>query len=70
MKPKKINADLPDVRSVVRFRNMDTPCMVITAEKAKVDAKNFRDIAKTVPKAAHRDWLNDMAAKFEALEGS
>lgn len=66
-----VDADLPVNRAAVKFRNMDKPCMVIAADKAAGDAKNFREAAgllRGVSGQRAKDvaaWLNDLAQKFE-----
>jgi hypothetical protein len=73
VKIHKFNRDLPDHRSLIKFRNMDKPCMVISADKAKQDAKNFREIAQAFnPQNEYqtrlKGWLNELAEKFEKME--
>jgi hypothetical protein len=69
--PIKINRDLPDHRSKVKFRNHDKPCFVLSADKAASDAKNFREAAKLLG-AVEGDraknvaaWLNETAGKYD-----
>lgn len=67
----QIDADLPDYRAAVKFRNQEQPCLVIQQEKATADAKNFREAAgllRSVSSDRAKDvaaWLNDLAGKFE-----
>jgi hypothetical protein len=70
----QIDADLPSLRAVVKFRNYDANCIVIAANKAASDAKNFREAAALVqsipgdrPKAIS-DWLIERAVAFEKCE--
>jgi hypothetical protein len=70
----QIDTDLPSLRSVVKFRNIDENCMVIAANKAKSDAKNFREAAALVQGASGdrskvmAEWLLERAAAFEKCE--
>lgn len=73
MKLQKLKADLKDHRSLVQFRNLDQPCMIITADKAKQDAQNFREAASLLPSSPRADrvkaWLNELAGKYDQLDG-
>lgn len=69
----EIDADLPAYRAAVKFRNADKPCLVIAADKATSDAKNFREAAAVLnrvsgPTAERAKqisaWLNDLADSF------
>lgn len=70
----QIDADLPSLRAVVKFRNSDTNCMVIAANKAKSDAKGFREAAAMVQgigddrSKAMAEWLLERAVAFEKCE--
>lgn len=68
-----IDADLPSLMAPVKFRNHDQPCMVIAANKAKSDAKNFREAAGILASGDDRAkaisaWLLDRAGMFEKCE--
>jgi hypothetical protein len=67
----EVDKELPDHRSLVRFRNLG-PCLVITQDKARQDATNFRASARALRQAGGKDtlanWLEDLAGKFERLE--
>lgn len=70
----QIDADLPSLRAVVKFRNQDSNCMVIAANKAKSDAKNFREVAAMVQgigddrSKVMAEWLLERAVAFEKCE--
>ena len=67
-----IDADLTNIRSLVQFKNHDQPCLVIRQDKAKSDAKVFREaasmIAGTDRGKAVAEWLVDLAGKYEQME--
>jgi hypothetical protein len=70
----QIDLDLPSLRAVVKFRNHETNCLVIAANKAASDAKNFREAAAIVQglpgdrSKAISDWLIERAVAFEKCE--
>lgn len=69
----KIDADLPSgIRSLVHFRNHDQPCIVIRQDKAKSDAKVFREAASMIGGSERgkivAEWLTDLATKYEQME--
>lgn len=70
----EIDKDLPDYRTLVKFKNQSKPCMVIHADKAASDARVFKEVAKMLPGSDRgkllRDWMMDFAGKFEQLDGS
>jgi hypothetical protein len=61
----KVDVDLPDQRSLLQFNYLG-PRMVITQDKAKQDATNFRAAARALRQAGGKDtlanWLDDLAA--------
>lgn len=68
-----IDADIPSLRTVVKFRNLEQNCMVIAANKAKSDAKNFREAASILSSGDERakvmsEWLLERAVAFEKCE--
>lgn len=67
-----LDADLPDIRSLVRFKGHEQACLVIRADKAKSDAKVFREAASLLAGSDRGNvlaaWLNDLAAKYDRLE--
>lgn len=69
----KIDADLPaGIRALVHFRNHDQPCIVIRQDKAKSDAKIFREAASMISGTERgkivAEWLTDLAGKYEQME--
>lgn len=70
-----IDADLPMHRTAAKFRNHDKPCLIMSPDKAKSDAKNFREAAGFVRQAGSdraklvAEWLEDLAGKFENIDG-
>jgi hypothetical protein len=68
----KLDADIPNIRSLVQFRNHDQPCIVIRQDKARSDAKVFREAASMLSGSdrgrALADWLTDLAGKYEQME--
>jgi hypothetical protein len=70
----QIDADLPSLRAVVKFRNHEANCLLISANKAASDAKNFREAAliiQSIPgdrQKAIADWLLERAVAFEKCE--
>jgi hypothetical protein len=69
----QIDADIPSLRTVVKFRNLEQNCMVIAANKAKSDAKNFREAASILSAGDDRakalsEWLLERAVAFEKCE--
>lgn len=69
----KIEADLPaGIRSLVQFKNHDQPCLVIRQDKARSDAKVFREAASMIGPSdrgkAVAEWLTDLAGKYEQME--
>lgn len=69
--PFEVDADIPDHRSKVKFRNFDKPSFVLSADKAAGDAKNFREAAKLIGGIdgdRAKDvaaWLTDLAGKYD-----
>jgi hypothetical protein len=68
----EIDADHPPIRSLVRFRGTDQACIVIRADKAKSDAKVFREAAGMLAGSERgnvlAEWLTDLAGKYERME--
>lgn len=68
----QLDTEAPHVRSLVRFRNNDQSCLVIRQDKARSDAKVFREAASmlggTERGKALADWLIDLAGKYEQME--
>lgn len=68
---QRINTELHDHRSKVKFNNFDDPCIVITSEKAAMDAKNFREAASLLNGVGSdrakpmAQWLMSLAEKYE-----
>ena len=61
----KVDVDLPDQRSLVQFNNLGH-YMVITQDKAKQDATNFRAAARALRQAGGEDTL---ANRLDDLTG-
>jgi hypothetical protein len=68
----KVDHDLTHIRSLVQFRNHDQLCLVIRHDKAKSDAKVFREAASMIPGTDRgkmlAEWLTDLATKYEQME--
>lgn len=52
-------------RQTIEFQGK--PCMVISADKAKGDAKNLREAAKHCPPKIAA-WLIERAAQYESMD--
>jgi hypothetical protein len=69
--PLTVDSDLPDARSLVKFRNFGR-CFVLTEAKAKSDAINFRETATLLNSSdrakAVAIWLNALADKYDQGE--
>lgn len=68
----KLDTDIPTVRALVQFRNHDQPCLIIRQDKARSDAKAFREAASMIPSTDRgklvSEWLLDLAGKYEQME--
>jgi hypothetical protein len=68
----QISTGLPHVRALVQFMNHDQACLVIRQDKAKSDAKVFREAASMLGGSDRgkviAEWLNDLAGKYEQME--
>lgn len=61
-----IDADLPNNKAILKFRNNDRPCVVMTAEKAASDAKMFR-VAASLLSPLQNDQAQTLSAWFLKL---
>ncbi len=68
----KLNHEVPHVRALVQFMNQDQPCLVIRQDKARSDAKVFREAASMISGTDRgkvvAEWLTDLAGKYEQME--
>lgn len=68
----KLNHEVPHVRTLVQFVNHDKPYLVIREDKAKSDAKVFREAASMISGTERgkvvAEWLTDLANKYDRPE--
>jgi hypothetical protein len=70
----EINAEFSPLQGVVKFKNNDQHHFMIAANKAKSHAKGFRQAAAMISGDTEqaknmREWLTDLAGKFDRCEG-
>lgn len=70
----KIDADFTSLHGVIKFRNADQNYFLIAANKAKSNAKGFRQAAEMIGTSDERtknmnEWLLKLADQFERCEG-
>lgn len=71
----EIEAEFLPLQGVVKFRGNDQQHFLIAANKAKSHAKGFRQAAAIISGDTEqaknmREWLTDLANKFERCEGT